>query len=164
MTLGAAARGAGFGAARPLASKNAPVPASARSITSTAATSPVRGRGGSGSETDASGTRRIGAGAGTGVAAGAGDGRAGPGGICGGAYEIGPPAAYGAAASAACAGSGASSGILAVGATRGSETSFAPHRPQKRESGVFSVLHAGQRIPMQAYLKRTDLSSGAVLL
>jgi len=76
----------------------------------------------------------------------------GGGGIVGGAYETGPAAyALGPAVVNAAGGSGASSGIFAVGATRGSViTSFAPQPPQKRESGVFSVLHAGQRIPRQA--------------
>jgi hypothetical protein len=45
---------------------------------------------------------------------------------------------------------GASSGILAVGATRGSAPCLAPQPPQNRESGVFSVPQVGQRIPPSA--------------
>ena len=76
----------------------------------------------------------------------------GGGGMLGGAYDTGPAAyAFGPAVVNAAGGSGASSGIFVVGATRGSVTaSFAPQPPQNRESGVFSVLHAGQRIPHQA--------------
>jgi hypothetical protein len=42
----------------------------------------------------------------------------------------------------------ASSESFAVGATRLLE-SFAPHPPQKRESGTFSMPQVGQRIPSQ---------------
>jgi hypothetical protein len=145
--VGAGAGALGLlGGSRPFASNTAPDPASARSITRTVAMSPVRRRG-TGIDSDASGTRAIG---------GCGCGALGSmtrGGMLGGAYEIG---------CAACTpgvvvvialgtGNGASSGIFAVGATRGSDgASFAPQPPQNRESGVFSVLHVGQRIPRQA--------------
>jgi hypothetical protein len=37
--------------------------------------------------------------------------------------------------------------IFAVGATRLDGASFAPHPPQNRESGAFSVPQVAQRIP-----------------
>ncbi len=52
-------------------------------------------------------------------------------------------------------GNGASSETLSVGATRGaSGESRAPHPPQNRESGVFSVPQLGQRIPANSVTHR----------
>jgi hypothetical protein len=75
----------------------------------------------------------------------------GRGGMLGGAYDTGP-APYEYWPGCTLAGeTGASSGIFAVGATRTSECcNLAPHPPQNRESGVFSVPHVGQRIPLSA--------------
>ena len=149
MIVGATGAGTGaaalLGGSRPFASSTAPDPASARSITITVAMRPVRRRG-TGIDNEASGTRVIG---------GCGCGALGSitrGGMLGGAYEIGGAAWPGVVVvSAPGTGNGASSGIFAVGATRGDAgTSFAPQPPQNRESGVFSVLHVGQRIPHEA--------------
>src|SRR5262245_57632216 len=68
------------------------------------------------------------------------------GGISGGANETG---VLGAGTGVGCAGYGLSSEILNVGATRGRSGALcrAPHPPQNRESGAFSVPQVGQRIP-----------------
>lgn len=87
-------------------------------------------------------------------------GAAAGGGSDGGAYETGPGGADegGREATFPC-GYGASSGILAVGASRGAAETWlawpvglrrAPQPPQNRESGAFSVPQVGQRIPPSA--------------
>lgn len=76
------------------------------------------------------------------------------GGIDGGAYETGPCGAT--AGRPDCCGYGASSEILAVGASRCSpDTGWrAPQPPQNREFGSFSVPQVVQRIPHSRVTQR----------